>query len=148
MCFLPIWFHLLKKSLVENFIFCVVEIFFWEAIVIFISYLVHYYTLLQNATDGFTKCDSFFIKKCEMRMQNASGFLLQNATVSLQIATVITRFDLCHKISRKMLSMLFECLNVKTLFWNLRHVSCDMQHIHKAYFYRITVFYILRLILG
>ena len=83
---------------------------------IFISYLVHYYTLLQNATNGFTKCDSFFIKKCEMRMQNASGFLLQNATVLLQIATVITRFYLCHKISRKMLSMLFECLNVKTLF--------------------------------
>ena len=38
-----------------------------------VSHLIHYDSLLQNATDVFTKCDSYFIKKCD-------GTLLQNVT--------------------------------------------------------------------
>ena len=63
------------------------------------------------------------LTKCEIRMQNASCFLLQNAIVLLQIEAVITKwvgnanwFGLCHKIPRKRLTMLFQCLNVQTLF--------------------------------
>ena len=51
-----------------------------------VSYLIHYDSLLQNATDFITKCDRNLL-------QNASGFLLQNATVLLQNATVITNCD-------------------------------------------------------
>ena len=44
------------------------------------SYLIHYDTLLQNVTDIITKCT-----KCDKGLlQNAIGFLLQNATVLLQ----------------------------------------------------------------
>ena len=47
-----------------------------------VSYLIHYDSLLQNATDINTKCDSYFITKCDRCLfQNSSGFLLQNATV-------------------------------------------------------------------
>ena len=41
-----------------------------------VSYLVHYGTLLQNATDIFTKCGKSLL-------QNVPNFLLQNATVLL-----------------------------------------------------------------
>ena len=55
-----------------------------------VSDLIHYGTLLQNATDVITKCDSYFITKCDRSLlQNASGFLLQNATVLLQNVTVL-----------------------------------------------------------
>ena len=47
-----------------------------------VSYLVHCDTLLQNATDIIITCKSYFITKCDKSLlQNASGFLLQNATV-------------------------------------------------------------------
>ena len=47
------------------------------------SYLIHYNSLLQNATDTITKSDSYFITKCDRNLlQNASGFLLQNAKFS------------------------------------------------------------------
>ena len=56
--------------------------------------MIHYGTLLQNATDIITKCDSYFITKCDKSLlQNVSGFLLQNAIVLLQNATVITNCD-------------------------------------------------------
>ena len=56
-----------------------------------VSYLIHYDSLLQNATDIITKCDSYFITKCDRSLsQNASGFLLQNVTVLFQNETVIT----------------------------------------------------------
>ena len=56
-----------------------------------VSYLIRYDDLLQNATDVITKCDSYFITKCNRNsIQNASGFLLQNVTVLLQNATVMT----------------------------------------------------------
>ena len=51
--------------------------------------MTHYDSLLQNATDMITKWDSFFITKCNRSLlQNAPGFVLQNATVLLQIETV------------------------------------------------------------
>ena len=41
------------------------------------SYLIHYDSLLQNATDIIAKRDSYFITKCDRSLsQNASGFLL------------------------------------------------------------------------
>ena len=70
--------------------------------------MIHYGSLLQNATDIITKCDSYIIIKCDKSLlQNASGFLLQNATVSLQNATVntncgnfITKCDSYYKMRR------------------------------------------------
>ena len=50
-----------------------------------VSYLIHYDSLLQNATDIITVCNNYFITKCDRSLlQNASGFLLQNATIFLQ----------------------------------------------------------------
>ena len=49
-----------------------------------VSYLIHHDSLLQNATDIITKSDSYLITKCgRSLLQNASGFLLQIATISL-----------------------------------------------------------------
>ena len=46
-----------------------------------VLYLIHYDSLLQNATDIITQCESYFITKRERSLlQNASGFLLQNVT--------------------------------------------------------------------
>ena len=59
-----------------------------------VSDLICYDSLLQNATDVITKCDTYFITKRDRSLlQNASGFLLQNATVLLQNATIITKCD-------------------------------------------------------
>ena len=59
---------------------------------VMVSYLICYNSLLQNATDVTTKCDSCFITKCDRSLlQNASVFLLQNATV-------ITKFDVYYKL--------------------------------------------------
>ena len=53
-----------------------------------VSYLIHYDSLLQNATNIITKCDNYFITKRDRSLlQNALGFLLQNASVLLQNAT-------------------------------------------------------------
>ena len=58
-----------------------------------VSNLVHYDTLLQNGPD-IIKCDSYFITKCDKTLlQNALGFLLQNATV-------ITNCDVYYKMCR------------------------------------------------
>ena len=49
-----------------------------------VLYLIHYDSLLQNVTGIITRCGSYFILKCDRSLlQNASGFLLQNATVLL-----------------------------------------------------------------
>ena len=54
--------------------------------------MIHCDALLQNATGIITKYDSYFITKCDRSLlQNASGFLLQNAIVLLPNATVITK---------------------------------------------------------
>ena len=56
--------------------------------------MIHYDSLLKNATDIITKCNSYFITKCDRSLlKNALGFLLQNATVLLRNATVITNCD-------------------------------------------------------
>ena len=56
---------------------------------VLVSGLVPYKTLLQNATDIITKCNSYFIRKCDKSLlQNVSGCLLQTATVLLKISTV------------------------------------------------------------
>ena len=40
-----------------------------------VSYLIPYDNLLQNATNIITKCNSYFITKCDTNLlQNASGF--------------------------------------------------------------------------
>ena len=61
--------------------------------------MIRYDSLLQNATDLITKCDSYFITKCERSLlQNPSGFLLQSATVLLQNATVVTKCEVYYKL--------------------------------------------------
>ena len=47
-----------------------------------VAYLIHYDSLLQNATDFTTNCDSNLL-------QNASGFLLQSAIVLLQMRQLL-----------------------------------------------------------
>ena len=54
-----------------------------------VSYLVHYYTLLQNATDVVTKYDSYFITKYE-------GSLLQNASILLPNPTILMFYQAKH----------------------------------------------------
>ena len=49
--------------------------------------LIHYDSLLQNATDIITKCDRSLL-------QNVSGFLLRNTTVLLQNAKLITKCNI------------------------------------------------------
>ena len=64
-----------------------------------VSYLIHYDSLLQNATDIITKCDSYFITKCDRNLlQNVSGFLLQNATVITNCDNFITKCDRYYKL--------------------------------------------------
>ena len=48
---------------------------------VMVSYLIDYDTLLQNAIDIITKCNSYFITKGDRRLlKNPSDFLLQNAS--------------------------------------------------------------------
>ena len=52
-------------------------------------------SLLQSATSVITKCDSFFITKCDgLLLQSATAFLLQSAT------SVITKCDRYYKVRR------------------------------------------------
>ena len=64
--------------------------------IVMVSYLIHYDSLLQNATDIITKCGSYFTTKCDRSLlQNAPGslFLLLSSTVLLENTTVITNCD-------------------------------------------------------
>ena len=54
-----------------------------------VSYLMHFDSLLQNATDIITKCNCYFITKYDNDKS-----LLQNATVLLQNTAVITKCDI------------------------------------------------------
>ena len=66
---------------------------------VFYEHMIHFDTLLQNATDIITKCDSYFITKCDRNLlQNASSFLLQNTTILLQNATFIIKCDVYYKM--------------------------------------------------
>ena len=59
-----------------------------------LRFYICYNSILQNAADIITKCDSYFVTKCDRSLlQNSSSFLLLNATVFLQNATVITNCD-------------------------------------------------------
>ena len=61
-----------------------------------VSYLIHYDSLLQNATDIITKCDSYCITKCDKMCQvfyYKMRQLLQIATILLQSATFIINCD-------------------------------------------------------
>ena len=48
--------------------------------------MIHYESLLQNAADIVTKCDTVLITKCNRNLS-------QNATVLLQTAAVVTKCD-------------------------------------------------------
>ena len=70
---------------------------------VLVSYLAHYDTLLENATDVIKKCDSYFITKCDKSLlQNALSCLLQTATVLLQIVAVVTNCGVNYKMRRYM----------------------------------------------
>ena len=61
--------------------------------------MINYDNLLQNATDIFTKCDSYFVTKCDRNiLQNALGCLLQNAKVLLPNATVTSKCNVYYKL--------------------------------------------------
>ena len=63
-----------------------------------VSYLIHYDSLLQNATYIITKCDNYFITKCgRSLLQNAAGFLLQYATVITNCDNFIAKYDSHYK---------------------------------------------------
>ena len=68
-----------------------------------VSYLILYDSLLQNATDINTKCNSYFITKCNRSLlETASGFLLQNATVITNCDDFITKCDSYYKMQRSL----------------------------------------------
>ena len=50
---------------------------------VIVSYLIDYDTLLQNAIDIITKCDSYFITKGDRRLlKNPSDFLLHASFIT------------------------------------------------------------------
>ena len=90
-----------------------------------VSYFIHCDSLLQNASDIITKCDSYFITKFDRSLlQNTSGFyyktrqfdykmrlLLQNATILLQNAKVITKWNVYYKLRQyRVESKFLSCL--------------------------------------
>ena len=109
------------------------------------SDLICYDSLLQNATDVITKCDSYYITKRDRSLlQNVSGFLLQNVAVLLQNATVIKKCDSYYKMRR--------LLQIETVQLHLIHAhdwkifqnskyhkqifsACDMQLDSQKVFY-------------
>ena len=63
--------------------------------------MIHHDILLQNTTGIITKCNSYFITKCDRNsLQNALGFLLQNATVITKCDDFITKCDSYYKMQR------------------------------------------------
>ena len=58
-----------------------------------VSYLIRCNSLLQIVTDVITKCDSYFITKCDRSLLQNAAFLLQNATVLRKCSDFITK---CH----------------------------------------------------
>ena len=59
-----------------------------------VSCFIHYDCLLQNANDVIKKCDSYFVTKWDRSLlQNASGFLLQNAAL-------IAKCDIYYKLQQ------------------------------------------------
>ena len=63
--------------------------------------MIRYDSLLQNTTDIIAKCDSYFTAKWDRSLlQNASGFLLENATVITKCNNFITKYVSYYKIRR------------------------------------------------
>ena len=76
-----------------------IEIMYWIVSPRFYWLVALCTTLLQNETVILTKCDSYFIRKCnKILLQNVPGFLLQNATVLVENTTVITKCDIYYKM--------------------------------------------------
>ena len=80
-----------------------------------VSYLIHYDSLLQYATDIITKCDSYFITKCHRNLlQNASGFVLQNATVITNCDDFIIKCNSYYKMRRLLLIATVQAAQIKS----------------------------------
>ena len=79
-----------------------------------VSCLVYYDFILQNATDIITKYDISLL-------QNASAFLLQNATVITNCGEFFTKFDIYYKMRRLLQNASIKCqlLLLQTLQPNL-----------------------------
>ena len=64
--------------------------------------------------------DSYLITKCDkILLQNVSGFLSQNGTVVLQIATVTIKCDVYYKMCRCKVQLPLnfrKCLNFQVIF--------------------------------
>ena len=80
-----------------------------------VSYLIHYDSLLQNAIDIITKCDrmrqkfitkciGFFITKCGSFITKCDSYYV--ATILLQSAIVITKYDVFYKLGQYTVLML------------------------------------------
>ena len=63
--------------------------------------MTHYDSLLQNATDIITKCNSYFITKCDRSLlQNASGFLLKMRQLLQNAMFFVIKCDSYYKMRR------------------------------------------------
>ena len=59
-----------------------------------VSCFIYCDTLLQNVTDIITKCNIYFLTKCDRTLsQNASGVLLQNATFIINCNSTLPYFE-------------------------------------------------------
>ena len=93
------------------------------------SYLIYYGSLLQNATDIITKCDSYFITKCDRSLfQNASDFLLQNVTVIINCDNFITKCDSYDK-KRCLLQIATVQKISQSLICNTKEITGDIRRI-------------------
>ena len=82
----------------------------WGVNSVTVSYLIHYDSLLQNATVFITECGRYFITKCDKSLlQNVSGFVLQNVIILLQNATVITKCDVYYKLRHTHNNFFWDC---------------------------------------
>ena len=96
--------------------------------------MIHCDTLLHNATDIITKCDSYFITKCGKNLlQNASGFLLQNATVITNCDDFITKCDSYYKMRRLLQIATVQILRERIL----KNISICEIHYTKYQFIKI-----------
>ena len=75
------------------------KIYWGESIVITVSYLILYGSLLQNAIDIATKCGSYFISNAtKVYSKIRQVFYYKMRLILLQSVTVITKCDVDYKI--------------------------------------------------
>ena len=75
--------------------FITIYIRFLESVLIVVSYLLHDETVLQNSTNIITKCDSYFITKCDKHLlQYTSGFFTSKCN------SFIVKCDRYYKMQR------------------------------------------------